>query len=315
LSKSALNLRLSRSGKILIFLTLFLAFAAQNTGNNLLYLMSSCFVTCILGAAALSFRNLSGISVELLVPEYGFVGEKISVRCILTEKSGRNRSFIGFESDFTCFLPAGERLILVNRIVPEKRGLLQINGLKVFSFYPADLFITFIEIPTAEMVVGPKFVFSENYTGSSALTGLFEKHQPGKEGDYWMQTLYSDGQDASMINWSISARSNHEWILLRSIKYGSPEKLFFDLGKISADFFEDSLSLIAGLLLRLKQKNSPALVWAWDGQESFVWIEISSDFNSLIRWLAAAVPGHMPFPDDSDLVAVNIEELCGKYNA
>lgn len=315
MSNPALNLRLSRSGKILVFLAVFLAFAAQNTGNNLLYLMSSCFVTCFFGAAALSLRNLAGIHAEITVDEHGFVGEKINVRCVLTETSGRNRFFLGFESDFTCFLPANESLILVSGILPEKRGLLQIDGLKVFSFYPADLFVTYIALPAIEVIVGPKLLNSEVTAGSNSLSGLLERHQPGKEGDYWMQTLYADGQDASMINWAISARSNHEWVLLRSVRYGIPEKLFFDLGKVSEDFFEDSLRLIAGFLLGMRQKNRSALVWAWDGKDGFTWVELSSDFSGVVRWLAGAVPGKMPVPDDDDVVSIDITELFGKNHA
>jgi len=294
-----------------MFLAIFLAFAAQNTGNNLLYLMSSCFMTCIVGAAFLSLRNLAGISAEISIPEFGFVGETAVLRCTIKEKSSRTRYFIGFENDFSCSLPSDGSLILVSKILPEKRGLMKIGRLRVFSFFPADLFITYIDLSPCEIVIGPKPVMPPSAAETGSVSGLFEKHQPGKEGDYWMQTLYCDGQDASMINWSISARSNHEWVLLKSIRFGIPGRLFFDLGKVNERSFEEKLRQITGFVLNLKVKNISAFVWSWDGTDGFKWLEVASDLTGIIRWLAAATPGSIPFPDIDDFISVDMEELFG----
>lgn len=298
-----------------MFLAVFLAFAAQNTGNNLLYLMSSCFMTCILVAVFLSLRNLAGISAAVSLPDFCFVGEAAVLRCTIAENGSRTRHFIAFEDDFSCSLPAGGNLILTSRFFPEKRGLMKIGRLRVFSFFPADLFITYIDLPPCEIVIGPKPALPPSVVETGSVEGLFEKHLPGKEGDYWMQTLYCDGQDASMINWSISARSNHEWVLLKSVRYGIPGKLFFDLGKISESRFEESLEFITGFILNLKLKNIPAFIWAWDGADGFRWLEVASEISGIIYWLAAANPGSVPSPDVDDFINVDIDQIFGKSNA
>ncbi|PKL45753.1 MAG: hypothetical protein CVV41_01765 [Candidatus Riflebacteria bacterium HGW-Riflebacteria-1] len=308
------KIRLTRSGKILFFLGIFLLFAAQNTGNNLLYLMSSCFFACLTWSGVISWRNLSGLKIELLLPDYYFAGQQDAIRCRIEDLAGRPRFFIGFEQDFAEFLPAGNFLMLKSDLQASQRGSHKISGFKVFSVYPVDLFICTCEILPVDFQVGPRPAFRIPEVLSREEGGAVDQLLSGKEGDYWMQKPYQEGEDASLINWSMSARSLTEWVLVKSVKFGMNKKLCFDFAGIEGQMFEDCLEIAAGLILRLRQHDIDGFVWAFEEQGGYCWQSVIFDLPSLASWLAKIQSGQQPLPEDADVEVLRFSDIYRSFS-
>ena len=314
LNKPGLRISLTASGKTLLFLAVFLLFAAQNTGNNLLYLMSSSFFACLVMAGISSLRNLSGLKVELQVPEFCFAGQPCLLRCRIEEIAGRPHHSLAFEDDFQAFLAAGSMVILKTTFSAGSRGQYLVKNMKVLSCYPVDLFVTRVEIPVDALPVGPEPAGNVPEPLAKDPTGSQQRQVSGKEGDYWMQSIYHEGSDASMINWKISARSTNEWVLIRSVNFGAPRRLLFNFSGLDPAGFEKSLQIVAGLIVGLREARSDAFVWADSSRKGYTWLSINDDFSGIVRWLACLkheepVPPSDGVPDEVIMAQLMVRSI------
>jgi hypothetical protein len=76
----SLDYKLTREGMAFIALILILAVAGLNTGNNLLYLILSSMLAAILVSGILSLAVLSGIELEILLPDHVFARRPVPAR-------------------------------------------------------------------------------------------------------------------------------------------------------------------------------------------------------------------------------------------
>src|SRR5215475_3565785 len=67
--------KITRAGWIYFGTTLLVALAALNTGNNLLFLILACLISVILMSGFLSWICLSGVELQLEMPEHIFAGQ------------------------------------------------------------------------------------------------------------------------------------------------------------------------------------------------------------------------------------------------
>lgn len=307
MNKNRLRFRLSNAGRTLFLLAVFLLFAAQNTGNNLLYLMSSCFFACLVMAGISSLRNLAGLKVDLQLPEFCFAGQEYVLRCRIEDQIGRQHHCLAFEDDFVACLLPGSMAILKTAISIPVRGQFLVKQLRLFSFYPVDIFFTYIEMPSDAFPAGPipAKVVPDMLNRDSE--GRIQKQSAGKEGDYWMQSHYREGDDASMINWKISARSSQEWVLVKSVSLGSSSRLYFDFSGLSPDAFEKSLQIIAGLLIKMQAQPNEIFIWGNSFRRGYSWLSLHHDMPRIVRWLACLSLGEEipPASDASEAVKVS----------
>lgn len=280
------KVRLTSFGKMTLFLAVFLFFSAQNTGNNLLFLMSSCFIAAIAFFSWIAYANLSGIDFNVEISEAPLVGEEIVLKCYLKELRDTDRFSLGFEQDFCSILAAGESIMLKATVKCSKRGIFRLKDFSIFSLYPFSLCLVSLIIPEQEIFVGPFPAANIPELIDQEIGGAIQKYQSGKEGEYWMQKHYQPGEDASLINWTISARSNEEWVLTRALNFGLPEKLFFDFSDLDGQLFEDCLSIVMGVIFRLRNAGSSAFIWGQQRNGQYAWLTVSDNYNDLVKWLA-----------------------------
>ncbi|EKD84381.1 MAG: protein of unknown function DUF58, partial [uncultured bacterium] len=262
----------------------------------------------------ISWRNISGLKIELLLPDYYFAGQKDIIRCRIEDLVGRPRFFLGFEDDFAEFLPAGNFLMLKSVLQTSQRGSYKISGFKVFSGYPVDLFICTCEVLPVDFQVGPRPAARIPEVFNREEGGAVDQLVSGKEGDYWMQKPYQDGEDAMLINWSISARSLTEWVLIKSVKFGLNKKLCFDFGGIEGQMFEDCLEVAAGLIMRLRQHDIDGFVWAAEKEGGYCWQSVMFDLPGLVSWLARIQPGQFPQPADADVEVLKFADIYRSFS-
>ncbi|MBI3934014.1 MAG: DUF58 domain-containing protein [Acidobacteria bacterium] len=99
----SMDYKLTREGYVFIALIFVLAIAGLNTGNNLLYLILSSMLAAILMSGFLSISVLSGVELEVLLPDHVFARRPVPARIHLRNDKKRMPSFSitlsGFGSD------------------------------------------------------------------------------------------------------------------------------------------------------------------------------------------------------------------------
>src|SRR3972149_5429847 len=84
---------LTREGYVFIALIFLIAIAGLNTGNNLLFLILSSMLAAILMSGILSLSVLSGVELEVLLPEHVFARRPVPARIHLRNDKKRIPSF------------------------------------------------------------------------------------------------------------------------------------------------------------------------------------------------------------------------------
>lgn len=315
MNKPRIKISLTNFGKACIFLSVFLFFSAQNTGNNLLFVMASCFIAAFSIVLFMAYRNISGLEPILEIEKDIYATEEFSIKCRIKEIEGRAHYCIAFEDDFIGRLEADEIIYLKTRIRTEKRGVYKLKDFALFSFHPFGLIFIRNIFPEKSVFVAPQKAKVIPELIEKEIGGAIQKFEPGKEGDYWMQKPYQPGEDASLINWTISARSNLEWVLIKSLNYGLPEKLHFDFSGLAGEVFEDCLKIVSGIVFELRENGSHAFIWAKQENGAYNWMSVTDNYSTLLHWLADLTDNERVPPPTGDCRGINFSEILSKINA
>lgn len=89
----SLDYKLTREGMAFIALIFVLVIAGLNTGNNLLYLMLSSLLAAILMSGILSLAVLTGVGLEILLPDHVFARRPVPARIYLQNAKKHVPSF------------------------------------------------------------------------------------------------------------------------------------------------------------------------------------------------------------------------------
>ena len=89
----SMDYKLTREGIVFIILIFILAIAGLNTGNNLLFLILSSMLAAILMSGILSLSVLSGVELQILLPDHVFARRPVPARIHLHNDKKRVPSF------------------------------------------------------------------------------------------------------------------------------------------------------------------------------------------------------------------------------
>jgi len=243
----------TRSGFMFGALLLILILGAINYQNSLVYglafLLGSMFIIAIL----YTFRNLSGLSIELAEAHSGFVGEDIefAVRVDRPQGAGREGIQIGWPEGFKQWVEIfdTEAAVVSLYVTARARGWLRPGRLLIETYYPLGLLRawTWVDI-SARGLVYPKPIFDDSLSTHSS------KHRddgvlidPLGSDDFVDIRDYVPGDPIKNILWRAYARSD-DLVVKRYASYVEP-RLLFDYDDMPGDV-EQKLSRLTGLALQ-----------------------------------------------------------------
>src|SRR5258706_10410947 len=87
------RLSFTREGRIIVFLSVGIGFAAVNTGNNLLYLLLGWALSFIVASGVLSERNLRGLAVRRRPPPQVHAGQPFLMEISVENAKPKQASF------------------------------------------------------------------------------------------------------------------------------------------------------------------------------------------------------------------------------
>lgn len=252
LSQSNIFIFPTRTGFVFGVLLVLLILGAINYQSSLVYgtafLLGSLFLVTIL----YTFRNLSGLRLELVASRPGFVGEDVEFAVRVSRPQGRGREGIqlGWPEGIKQWAELYEHEAAVVRLYLQapRRGYLDPGRLLVETYYPLGLLRawTWVDLD-ARAICYPRPIFGELPQASSRRRDEGELMDPQGSDDFTDIRSYQPGDPIKHILWRSYARSDE----LMVKRYGSfvEPRLIFDLAEQPGGL-EERLSRLAGLALR-----------------------------------------------------------------
>jgi uncharacterized protein (DUF58 family) len=161
------RLRFTREGKLFVFVTFGLGFAAVNTGTNLMYVMFGFMLSLIILSGVLSEHVLRKVRVSRQLPSRAFAGEPMLIELCAENRKDRLISYsvevsdqaIGAPNDRRCYflkIPPGAEQSASYRRVVARRGILRFRGFRLSTRFPFALFEKWRELEgDGELLVYP----------------------------------------------------------------------------------------------------------------------------------------------------------------
>ncbi|WP_297887014.1 DUF58 domain-containing protein [Sulfurihydrogenibium sp.] len=250
-------IKITKAGWIYILTTVFIGFAAVNTNNNLLFFIVSAFLSFMGLSGFFGKRNIENLQIDLDFPEEIFSNREF----VLKVKLKNNKKFL---SSFLIEVILEDKSVLfpvvdtedeknINFLV-SKRGLLEINSVKICSVFPFNFFIRCKTLK----VDYKKFVYPEpkkyplyfTYSELSKKKGETTSENIGYEGDFLGVRDYTLTTPIKYIDWKSSAKSEKLKEKVFSALQSQPVIVEFE--KINLTL-EEKLSFLTYITINYKQ--------------------------------------------------------------
>jgi uncharacterized protein (DUF58 family) len=232
-------------------LVVLLIMGAINYQNSLIYgvafLLGSLFIVAIL----YTFKNLSGLTIEFVGAETGFVGEDVAFSVRVSRPKGRGREGIqvGWPDAIMQWVEVFEaEASQIRLFVPAlQRGWQNPGRLLVETYFPLGLLRawTWVDI-SARALVYPKPVFQDLPIASRKQRDEGELIDPVGSDDFRDVREYRPGDPVRHILWRSFARTE-ELVVKEYASFLDPE-LIVDWDEVSGDV-EERLSRLTGMVL------------------------------------------------------------------
>jgi uncharacterized protein (DUF58 family) len=217
--------KISREGWIYIAGVLLVAFAALNTGNNLLFLVLASLIAIILMSGILSTVTLSGVNVALELPEHIFAGQTVgasveienekltlpsfALRVEAIKPRGEQQSTILETPVFFPYVPKQDR---VRQSVPmtfPRRGLYRQEAFRVVTRFPFGFLqkARRLDLKTEALVYPSIEPTNELIDMLPGIQGALETATKGRGQDLYALRDYTANDSVRHVHWKASARS------------------------------------------------------------------------------------------------------------
>ncbi|WP_169513266.1 DUF58 domain-containing protein [Geopsychrobacter electrodiphilus] len=243
-------------------MTLFLGFAAVNTGNNLLYLLVSALLGFMAVSGWLGQQNLRNLLIKLTLPQEIFAGQPTLIGVCVQNRRHRLPAFlirVHLGADFPLFPQISargteEQSLMLNW---SRRGQQQLKYIWIDSCFPINFFVRSLRIEVnQELLVFPQ----PQRTQAPTVAGYHaQRHQlarsvSGDSGDLRGIHDYRGGEPLKAIHWKLSAR--HNSLKVKQHEGLGAEPIVIDIAQL-AGATEEKLRRATGLMLEQFRHQRP----------------------------------------------------------
>lgn len=210
------SLKVTRTGRTYLVLTLGVGFGALNTGNNLLYLVLGLLLSMIVVSGVLSERALRHLTVRRLGAEAAFAGEPFAFRWAVSCERGASFALLIAEDHEElegqgqlAYVPSGEEHVVRGNLTALRRGPYRLTGIKVTTTFPLGLFAKTRRVEVEDvLLVYPRRGFACADPQRLELGPAGEAGNPRRNdgnGDLLGLRELKEGEDSRRIHWRKSA--------------------------------------------------------------------------------------------------------------
>lgn len=247
-----LEYEITREGGVYLLITVLITVASVNTGNNLLFMILAILLAGMLVSGILSKAVLSGLKLDLALPEHVFAGEVVRAAMTiqnskrlfpsysLTVTAGRrkkNRSGgapqernILTAPAYAPFVPARGRVRERVELRFPRRGLYQEDCFEVSSKFPFSILRRKRILQASHQILVLPSVEAARESGAARLLarGELEGARKGQGADLYALRPYQDGDSARQVDWKATAKTQK--LMVREFAREEERRLtiFFD---------------------------------------------------------------------------------------
>ncbi|MBI2525073.1 MAG: DUF58 domain-containing protein [Candidatus Rokubacteria bacterium] len=209
----------TRDGWWCLFAAMGLGVAAINTGNNLLYLLSSMLLGLVVVSGILSEAVMRGLRLTAILPEEVHAGRPALVGATVANRKRRIPSYsISLEAlgqggpGRVIYLPrlsAGDERVVTWELTLAARGRHRLPGVRVTTRFPFGVFLKAGQvILRAEVLVYPALVpVPAHLLRRIGGSGPAQTRRRGRGSDLHNLRDYRPGDDPRLIHWRSSAKT------------------------------------------------------------------------------------------------------------
>ena len=211
------RLTFTREGKLFVFVTFALGFAAVNTGTNLMYLVFGFMLSLIILSGVLSEHVLRKLRIVRRLPTRAFAGEPTLIELAVENEKERMVSYsveisdqaLTSSNDRRCYFlkipPRSEQTASYRRVVAQ-RGVLRFRGFRVATRFPFALFEKWRELAgEGELLVYPALLPYAFAEGAAREEGDQAGSSRGRGTETRELREYRSGDEQRAIHWRRSA--------------------------------------------------------------------------------------------------------------
>lgn len=278
-------IRINRSGLLYILFSIFLGVAATNTGNNLLFVVSSLILGFMGASGFFGKKNLDGIEAQILNPKEVYANLPSFLKVRLRNRKRFIPSFIlrvrigEKEGCIPILEPNAEREIEIPFLC-EKRGMFKVDSIEVSSVFPLGLFKRFKRIKTQASFI----VYPEPKKARISFDSFGEFGNPSEKlqnvTNYEVSGLrdYNLRDPLRLIHWKASAKTGK--LRTKKLESGNTRELFIDFDGFPVQDLEERIKIITYIVVEAA-KNGLAVGMRINGKR----IEPSADPSNKFRIL------------------------------
>jgi uncharacterized protein (DUF58 family) len=317
------QLKVTREGKVYVFVTIGLGLGAINTGNNLLYLLLGMLLSLIIVSGVLSEISLQKLEFQRFIPERLHAGSPCLVAFSVVNHKRYFSSFSidiadqveGVEYERGCFflkLPPGSKQELTYRLTFPRRGRYQFTAIRVSTKFPFSIFEKsrlisleeeVIALPALYQVVPPQLAPSHQKPGEQSTS------RRGEGVDFFMLRDWQAGDEIRWIHWPSTAKSGELTVReFENQQEGETSLLLWNLAPAGEDkpdisTLDDSVSYAASLMVSLSALGQR--VRFATAEQRFPELRSPRDFQELLTTLAL-----LDYTDSPRFLPSSGELLC-----
>jgi len=211
------RLSFTREGKLFVFVTFGLGFAAVNTGTNLMYLVFGFMLSLISLSGVRSEHALRKLHIRRNLPTRAFAGEPTLIEIEIHNDKERLTSYsvevsdraVGAVNDRRCYFlkvgPGADQSASYRRIIA-RRGTLRFRGFRVSTRFPFALFEKWRELDAdGELLVFPAPLPCSFAEGAAQEEGDQAGSSRGRGTETRELREYRSGDEMRAIHWRRSA--------------------------------------------------------------------------------------------------------------
>ncbi|RUM48202.1 MAG: hypothetical protein DSY47_06080 [Hydrogenothermus sp.] len=260
------SIKITKAGWIYITITILLGVAGANTGNNLIYLISSAFLAFMGISGIIAKVNLSKLDITIDPEKEIFAGYPAILNITISNQKKFFPSFLitvnilGKYITFPLVNKKSKETKTIN-LVFEKRGINRLKNIKICSVFPFNFFERCIKLnKELEVLVFPK---PEKYNLDFGLsrkskikkdiqkTSLIKSY----EGEITGFSKYYKGVPLKYISWKHYAKTGE--LVVKEFMEDSNTPIIVDLDKMKTKNIEKKLSFATYLVLTNFKNKKP----------------------------------------------------------
>ena len=255
---------ITKAGWLYITVTIFLGFAAVNTGNNLIYLIVAAFLSFMGISGFFGRRNLLDIHVTVELPDEIYARTRVPLKVTLHN----NRRFLpaflikAHLYDQRVFFPfVNAKAVGITYLITtfNERGIVRINDLHLCSVFPFNFFVRCKKIERAiEVTVFPTAKRCElpGLSGRARQSrGERSIDRAGYEAEIMTMRDYIKGDPLKYIHWKATAKTGK--LKTKELSTLAHQPVIIDMDTVPIKNIEERISCITYIILKLFRQNIP----------------------------------------------------------